>query len=113
MLVHIEDDNTTSKISSEPLYICPCKNNLPDFKQCNSDQYILYPRTVYPGETFEVSVVGTGQRDGTVSSTVRGTARTNSIESHSVNLLDYQYLQQTNNTCTKLNYTLCFHCLRK
>ena len=105
MLVHIEDDNTNSKISSEPLYICPCKNNFPDFNRCNSDQYVPHQRTVYPGETFEVSVVGAGQRDGAVSSTVRGTAKTNIIESHTVNLLDYQYLQQTNNTCTKLNYT--------
>ena len=33
MLVHIDDENdynTTSKISSDPLRICQCKNNLPD-----------------------------------------------------------------------------------
>ena len=32
MIVHIKDGNdynTTSKISSDPLCICPCKNNLP------------------------------------------------------------------------------------
>ena len=46
---------------------------------------------------------------------MRSTVRTNYItDSHSLdlldiyppNLLDYQYLQQTNNTCTKLNYTV-------
>ena len=51
-------------------------------------------------------MVAAGQRNGTVSSTVRSTVRTNTITDISpVNLLDYQYLQQTNNTCTKLNYT--------
>ena len=44
-----------------------------------------------------------GQRNGTVSSTVRGTVTSTATKSH---LLDYQYLQQTNNTCTKLNYTV-------
>ena len=101
MLVHIDDENdynTTSNISSDPIHMCPCKNNLPD---CST-----YPQLVYPGETFEISVVGVGQRDGTVSSTVRSTAITNSMESRSPNLLDYQYLQQANNSCTKLNYTV-------
>ena len=105
-LVHIEDDvdyNTSSKISSEPFHICTCQNNLPD---CGSspdhDDYL-----VYPGETFQVSVVAAGQRNGRVSRTVRSTVRTYYItDSHSVHLLDYQYLQHTNNTCTKLNYTV-------
>ena len=64
-LVHIEDDadyNTTSKISSEPFHMCTCKNNLPD---CGS--FADYDGQVYPGETFQVSVVAVGQRDGTVS----------------------------------------------
>ena len=99
------DYSTTSKISSDPLYICVCKNNLPD---CRGSHYYNIPYAVYPGETFQLSVptVTVGQRDGTVFSTVRSTAISNSIDSHSVNLLDYQYLQHTNNTCTKLNYTV-------
>ena len=103
-LVHIEentDHNTSSNISSDPLHICPCKNNIPN---CSASRY--YYGTVHPGETFQISVVAVGQRDGTVSSTVRSTATVNAIDFHQVNLLDYQYLQQTNNTCTKLNYTV-------
>ena len=106
MLVHIEDDidySTTSKISSEPLSICPCTNNVP---QCSGSKYYRIPHSVYPGETFQISVVAAGQRGGTVTSTVRGTARNNSINFRIVNLFDYQYLQQANNTCTKLNYTV-------
>ena len=100
---HIEDVTNykaTSKISSDPLHICPCANNLP---HC-SETYVSY--SVYPGETFQVSVVAVGQRDGTVPSTVRGTVSEILTDSNLVNLLDYQYLQQANNTCTKLNYTV-------
>ena len=93
MLVHIEDDNTNSSISSLPFHICPCINNFPN---CRS--YFRYPRTVYPGEMFQVSVVAVGQRDGTVSSRVISTVEDTS-------LLDSQYwLQQANNTCTTFNY---------
>ena len=86
------------KISYDPFHTCVCNNNLPD---CWRGPYINIPS---PGETFQLSVptVIVGQRDGTVLSTVRSTA--SSIDSHPVNLLDYQYLQQKNSTCTKLNY---------
>ena len=99
---HIEDITNytvTSKISSDPLRMCLCANNFPHCRVTS----VSY--SVYPGETFQVSVVAVGQRDGTVPSTVRGTVR-NWIDSSPVNLLDYQYLQKTNNTCTKLNYTV-------
>ena len=106
MLFQYEDDtdnSTTSKISSEPLHLCVCKNNLPN---CKGSRYYIIPYPVYPGELFQLSVstVTVGQRRGTVFSTVRST--TGSIDSSPVYLLDYQYLQYTNNTCTKLYYTV-------
>ena len=97
MLFYIEDDNTNSSISSDPFHICPCENNHSD---CTVPEYYV-PYTVYPGETFQVSVVAAGQRYGIVSSTVRSI-----IDQLEGKLLDYQYLQQANNTCTKLNYTV-------
>ena len=97
MLVHIEDDNTNSNISSLPLHICPCTNNFPN---CRSYFRYNYPRTVYPGEMFQVSVVAVGQRDGTVPSRVISTVE-------DTNPLDSQYwLQQANNTCTTFNYSV-------
>ena len=102
MLVHIDnysEYNTTSSISSDPLQICPCENNNPD---CSDSRYD-FPRTVYPGETFQVSVVAVGQRDGTVPSTVRSSILQISYPGY---LPDSQRLQQTNNTCTILNYTV-------
>ena len=99
MIVHNNDTyyNTTSNISSDPIQICHCENNLPD---CIKHQV---SHTVYPGETFQVSVVAVGQRNGTVSSEV-----INNID-QSVNpghLADSQHLQKTKNTCTKLKYTI-------
>ena len=47
MLVHIEDNtdyNTSSNLSSDPLHICPCKNNIPD---CGTSQYYNAPDLVY------------------------------------------------------------------
>ena len=65
--------------------------------------YYNFPHTVYPGETFHIAVVAVGQRNGAVPSTVR-----NIVEKDEGvgKLQDRQYLQHTNNTCTKLNYTV-------
>ena len=99
MIVHNNDTcyNTTSNISTDPIQICPCENNLPDFIKHQVSH------TAYPGETFQVSVVAVGQRNGTVPSEV-----INDIDNR-VNLghlPDSQYLQKTKITCTKLNYTV-------
>ena len=105
MIVHIEDDNTNSNISSDPLQVCLCENNL----YCSGSQYSIpliytYPRTLYPGETFHVSVVAAGQRDGTVPSTVRSSI--DNTQYPGTKLQDYQYLQQANSNCTEFNYTV-------
>ena len=89
MLVHIEDDNTNSSVSSDPFHICPCENNHSD---CSVSS-IYY--TAFPGETFQFSIVGVGQKNGTVPAAVRGTLNPG-----------YEYFQQTNNTCTTLNNTV-------
>ena len=98
MIVYSNDTdyNTTSNISSDPLQICLCENNLPD---CSEE----FPRKVYPGETFQVSVVAVGQRHGTVPSGVVSIIDQGSNPGH---LPDSQHLQTANNTCTKLNYTV-------
>ena len=100
MLVN-SDDNTTSNISSNPFHICQCEKNLPN---CSKSIYDV-PRTVYPGETFQVSVVAVGQRNGTVPTGVRS-APFNSVPKDKGDLLPSQYIQQVNNMCTKLNYTV-------
>ena len=105
MLVHIENDNTNSSISSEPYHICPCENNRPD---CSKSDKVF---AVYPGETFQISMVAVGQRNGTVPATVRGhLASSDHSQLYSTtsvgNLHPLQYLQATFNTCTILNYSV-------
>ena len=104
MIFHIDDAdyNTTSIISSDPLCVCPCEHNL---QNCNTSQYYV-PYAVYPGETFEVSVVVAGQRDGAVPGAVRSKITKTKNNANPGNLQGYQYLQQANKTCTKLNYTV-------
>ena len=105
MLVHIENDNTNSSISSDPFRICPCENNRPVCSKSGKSY------TLYPGETFQISMVAVGQRNGTVPATVRGHfASSNQLQSYSTtpigNLHPLQYLQATFNTCTILNYSV-------
>ena len=117
MIVHNKDPdyNTTSNISSDPFYMCSCKNNYPNCSMTETWYGSRYdfPRTVYPGETIQFSVVAIGQRNGKLPSTVRSTISTKNSGFENVNakpagahLRDSQYLQQASNTCTKLNYTV-------
>ena len=95
-LAQYEDDKTTSSISSDPFRICPCKTNRPNCMDKSNDPLSL---SVYPGETFQVSVVSTGQRNGIVPAVVRSYVDRG-------RLLSSQYIQQTAKMCTTLNYTV-------
>jgi len=102
-LFHIKNDNTNSTISSDPFHICPCENNRPDCSKSGKSY------TVYPGETFSVSVVAVGQRNGTASTTVIGRLTCDGIWCHTTHLgklHPLQYAQITTNTCTFLKYTV-------
>ena len=95
-VVHIEDDNATSRIFPDKFHICPCENNHPN---CSKPD-ITY--TVYPGETFHVSVVAFGRRNQIVPARVGSR-----IQLKDSNLRGPQYSQKTiSNTCTPLNYTV-------
>ena len=120
MIIHNNDSdyNTTPNISSHPLYICSCKNNHQtkcriSMKHWYGSIYYYFPRTVYPGETIQFSVVAVGQRNGKLPSTVSSsisylntTFENANEKSTGAHLQDSQYLQQASNTCTKLNYTV-------
>ena len=93
-VVHNEADNTTSSISSDPFRICLC--NLNNYPNCSQSMKTL---SVYPGETFQVSVVAVGQRNGIVPAAVRSNTDKGRLASS-------QYIQQTTKMCTKLNYTV-------
>ena len=93
-VVHYEADNTASSISSDPFRVCLCNlNNLPN---CSQSMKTL---SVYPGETFQVSVVTVGQRDGIAPAAVRSHTDKGKLASS-------QYIQQTTKMCTTFNYTV-------
>ena len=65
MITTLEQPQTTSVISSDPLQICGCDNGYP-----NCSLKYRYPE-VYPGETFAVrNIVAVGQRNGTVPANI-------------------------------------------
>ena len=101
MLVQYKAESTTSNISSAPFHICPCTNNHPNCsKRSNWDKpNDTLSLSVYPGETFQVSVVSTGQRNGIAPAVVRSSMDKG-------RLLSSQYVQQTTKMCTTLNYTV-------
>ena len=92
MLFQYERDNTTSSVSSDPFCICPCENNSPN---CSKSNKTL---SIYPGETYQVSVVTAGQRNGIVPANVTGMDR--------YMLPCSQIVQPTNKACTTLSYTV-------
>ena len=78
-------------ISSDPFHVYLCENNHPSKSRREL--------SIYPGETFYVSVVSTGQRNGIVPAQV-----TSHMDEG--RLLNSQYIQKTTKTCTTLNYTV-------
>ena len=82
-------------ISSDPLHICSCRDNLTD---CTGS-YDAGP--VYPGGTLEVPVIALGQRSGATAAIIRLVHTPDSI-SH-INLEDSQNII---NSCNILKYTI-------
>ena len=91
----IEYDHNNSEVYFNPLHICPCQDNHP-----NCDYPSIY-KTVYPGETFQVSVVASGRQNTLISAEVRSHIQGNNGE-----LQKSQYSQETNSYCTPLNFTM-------
>ena len=83
-----------SLISSDPYHVCLCVNNNPD---CNQSKIT---REIFPGSTLLVPVVALGQRNGIVPAVIQ------TYPSDAISLDDLQTTQQTNNTCTNLQYTV-------
>ena len=93
MLINIEDENATSSISSVPFRVCSCEGNQPNCSRSGT-----YTVTVYPGETFYVSLIAFGQRNGIVPTAIR-------IQSQAA-VQGVQCAQETNTICTNLSYTV-------
>ena len=84
-----------STISSDPIGVCFCTNNtLHCHKKWNNI-------TVYPGQSFNISAITVGQRNGTVRRVIRADIDQGTID----NLQGLQSAQSYQN-CTNLTYTV-------
>ena len=90
-----------SFISSDPVGVCFCDHNMTWQIDCSNKTLNV---TIYPGQTFSISVVVVGQRNGTVPGEIFATFQSATNRS---SLKHYEYAQEINNTkCSQLNYTV-------
>ena len=89
----IVDNQNKPDISSNPLRICTCRDNLTDCSGSYS------PEPVYPGGTLEVPVVARGQRSGTTTAVIQVVSAPSIFQGA-------ENIQSINNNCTTLRYTV-------
>ena len=87
-----------SVIASDPIGVCLCNNGEPECR--NKSLYI----EAFPGDSFVISAVIVGQRNGTVPGVIHAMFQDADYRLHSLDYL--QYSQATNNICTNLTYTV-------
>jgi len=95
----VNQQHGDSPVSSDPYGVCLCNES---GRNCKNKNY-TFPRTVYPGEAFNISAVAVGQRYGVAPAPVLATV----INSHNQSLLEpIEQNQNANNHCATLTYTL-------
>lgn len=82
-----------TEVSSSALRICICRNNQIN---CKIDHWV----EVFPGEQLSMNVVAVGQLYGIVPATVRAQPQ------NSLKINELELLQNVQQTCTKLVYTI-------
>ena len=90
--------NTASRpsaISSDPIGVCFCTNNIPD---CDEKWNNI---TIYPGQSFNISAITVGQRNGTVRGTIYA-----SIDHGTIDNLQMLQSLESHHHCTNLTYTV-------
>ena len=89
-----------SVISSDPLGVCLCENNLP---HCEISSWNI---SLHPGETFTISAVAVGQRNGVVPGVVVAEFTNTSGIRTQEPIDSFQKSQAVGSVCTQLNYTI-------
>jgi len=89
-----------SLVSSDPFVVCLCNEN--GYPRCNIKNY-TFPRSIYPGETFNVSAVAVGQRSGVAPAPIVATV----INNHNQSL--FEPIEQTKMPTTTV-LLLHIHC---
>lgn len=102
--LHIESHKgDLSPISSAPTRICQCLSGKPNCSIAASN----VTREIYPGGTFQISIVAVGQKLGTVQSTVFAefSIRSTHVNSSYPRLKRLEKIQIVEQNCTQVNYT--------
>ena len=87
-----------SNISSDPYGVCLCDES--GHMNCSIKNF-MFPRSIYPGEMFNISAAAVGQRSGVAPSTIVATV----TRSHNISQPIKQYLN-TSSRCVTLTYVL-------
>ena len=87
-----------SNISSDPYGVCLCDES--GHRKCSIKSY-RFPKSVYPGEMFNISATTVGQRHGVASASIKA----NVTRSHNISRQIKQY-QNTSSRCVTLTYVL-------
>ena len=96
------DPEEKDDVSSDPVRVCKCIDNLPN---CSITHYY---HEIFPGETLTIEVVAVGQRFGTVVAVVKPTfVMQDSSSDHIVGkVTNIQTVQVVQRSCTTLQYTV-------
>ena len=84
-----------SAISSDPLHICTCRDDLTTW----SGSY--HPELVYPGGTLEIMVIALRQRNGTTPAVIHVTGTSNNVS-----ISNLEGTQNIDNSCNTMKYTI-------
>ena len=97
--VYKDNIHSDSVLSSTPFKVCRCENDKP---QCN---YFINETYLYPGQTFSITLVAVGQRNGTAPSVIQATF-TNQAVGAIASFGTFQTYQTIESSCTTLNYAV-------
>ena len=90
--------NDTSIVASTPFKVCMCIGSKPD---CSIENAIA---ELQPGQSYTMEVTAVGQKNGTAPSTIKAKFTGNSKGQ----LIQTQYVQPVDKSCTNLTYTVKF-----
>ena len=83
-----------STISSDPIGVCFCTNNIP---MCDKKWNTI---TIYPGQSFKISAIAIGQTSGTIGGVIHA-----DVDGGTIGHLQGSQTQQSYENCTNFSYT--------
>ena len=101
LLNSLEFADDVPGITSDPIRICMCTNQVPNCSVTN-----LKLTQIYPGQTINIDAVAVGQRNGTVVAPATAELIQSNNHTQTGRIRDLQAIQVVDKTCTNLSYTI-------